>query len=199
MKWDWNMMEAIGAVVAAIMAIWAFSESLRMRKNSAFNTLFAQLIANHKELFADKELSAGFYSFFHKRLDDVRTMRDLVDSWNAYKGTLDDKRSVCFSHAFKYVYHEVVTVLSDGTINEKAKRHYLGIIQSCMNKDELFCYLVNLLQHFETYPDAEDYRVQLKRYHFFDDLMRAKDERYKDVMKGLCTQLYMDVGKLVNL
>lgn len=196
---NWNMMETVGAVVAAIMAILAFVESLRMRKNSAFNSLFAQLIANHKEIFADKSLSTDFYHFFYKRQDEVRTIQDLVDIWKKYKEYIGADQAVRFSHAFKYVYHEVVTVLSDETIGEQTKSRYLGIIQSYMNKDELFCYLVNLLQHFETYPDSEGYREELKRYHFFDDLLRVHDDRYHEVLSHLGTQLYMDVGTLVNL
>ena len=84
---------------------------------------------------------------------------------------------------------------------QDAAKPWLSLLHVASNGagSPFFCYLVNLLQYFETYPDAEDCRTQLKRYHFFDDLMRVKDERYKEVMNSLCVRLYMDAGKLLNL
>ncbi len=198
MKPDW--VEDIAATVAALMALLAFFQSLRTRKNSAFNALFSQLIANHKEVFADKPCTE-FYKYFADRLDDVKTVRDLVDIWAEFqKNKLNSEESVRFSHTFKYVYHEVTTVHKESTISTAAKRHYIGIIQSLMNKDELFCYLINLLQHFEKYPDDKnDYREQLKQYHFFDDLLRDQDERYREVMAHLCTYFYVDIRRIIEM
>lgn len=82
MKPDW--VEDIAATVAALMALLAFFQSLRTRKNSAFNALFSQLIANHKEVFADKPCTE-FYKYFADRLDDVKTVRDLVDIWAEFQ------------------------------------------------------------------------------------------------------------------
>lgn len=195
----WTMIEALGTWAAVIIALFAFLESNKTRKNSAFNALFAQLMANHKEAFSRKKWYSGFYDRFIRRMDDVRTIRDLCDLWREYSDGLPND-GVEFSHSFKYVYHEVVTVLKDTTIDDAAKRHYIGIIQSLMNKDELFCYLVNLLQHFENYPDeSNDYRRQLREHHFFDDLLREKDERYREAMAHLCIHLYEDVGELIAL
>ena len=195
----WSMIEAIGTLLAVAVAAMAYFESLRMRKNSAFNALFSQLIANHKEVFRRKKWYSGFYDRFILRMDEVRNIRDLCDLWREYNSGLPNQ-GVEFSHSFKYVYHEAVTVLKDTTIDDAAKRHYIGIIQSLMNKDELFCYLVNLLQHFENYPDeSNDYRRQLREHHFFDDLLREKDERYREAMAHLCIHLYEDVGELIAL
>ena len=92
------------------------------------------------------------------------------------------------------------TVLNDTTIDEKAKQHYIGIIQAMMNKHELFCYLISLLQHFENYPDDKnDYREQLKQYNFFADIMRKHDPLYTDLTEHLCNQLYIDVSKIINI
>lgn len=185
--------------MAVVVASFAYAESIQSRKNSAFNALFSQLIANHKDIFAEKDLTTGFYTYYIDERRHVTTIGGLVDVWNGYKVHIGYDKSVRFSHAFKYVYHEVVTVLTDDTIDRRQKRHYIGIIQSLMNKDELFCYLVNLLQHFEQYPDDEDYREQLKQYGFFDDLLREHDQRYREVMSHLCTYLYADISRLVSL
>ena len=194
------MIGAFGTWFAVLVAAAAFWESLRTRKNSAFNALFSQLIANHKEVSTKKQCTE-FYKYFYDRIDDVKTICDLVDLWAEFqKNKLNSEESVRFSHTFKYVYHEVTTVHKEGTISPPAKHHYIGIIQSLMNKDELFCYLINLLQHFEKYPDDEnDYREQLKQYHFFDDLLRDQDDRYREVMAHLCTYLYADVSKIIDL
>lgn len=193
------MIGAFGTWFAVLVAAAAFWESQRTRKNSAFNALFSQLIANHKELIADRPFTE-FYEFFVGRLDDLKTIRDLVYIWAEFQKGLGIEKSVRFSHTFKYVYHEVTTVHKEGTISTAAKHHYIGIIQSLMNKDELFCYLINLLQHFEKYPDDDnDYREQLKQYHFFDDLLRVQDERYRETMAHLCTYLYVEVGRIIEV
>lgn len=195
----WTMIGALGTWGAVVAAGFAYAQSLKMRKNSAFNALFTQLMENHKEVFANKKRCSDFYVMLYNKLDDVRNIRDLCDIWGAYNDSMKSD-SVKFSHAFKFVYHEVITVLDDDTINDLSKRRYIGIIQAMMNKDELFCYLVNLLQHFENYPeDDNDYREQLKQYHFFDDLLREHDRRYSEVMAHLCTCLYADVSRLIDI
>lgn len=196
----WTILTAVGTCLAAIVAASAYFESLKMRKNSAFNTLFAQLVENHNTIFSDKSLSAKFYHHFCKRLDNVWTMQDLCNVWNQFCNEIGVDETVKFSHAFKYVYHEAITILNDSTIDALTKRRYIGILQSLMNQDELFCYLINLLQHFEKYSDdGNDYREQLKQYNFFEDILREDDERYGDVMAHLCTSLYTDVKKIINL
>ena len=72
--------EAIATGFAALMAFIAFFQSQRTRKNSAFNALFSQLIANHKDVSTEK-ICTKFYEYFYDRMDDVRTIRDLVDFW----------------------------------------------------------------------------------------------------------------------
>lgn len=222
----WTFLQAVGTILSAAIAFWALrtakkaiKESQKMRKSSAFDALFSQLISNHKDVFkaeclqkpsvtkTDKAISSwfnqeqdaftNFYNYYVSQ-PKVETTRQLADMWEVYKGSIDN--SVHFSQACKYVYHEVCTVYNEESIDEKAKQHYIGIIQAMMNKHELFCYLVSLLQHFENYPeDKNDYREQLKQYNFFADIMRKHDPLYTDLMEHLCNQLYMDVSKIINI
>lgn len=222
----WTMIEAIGtilsavaALVALVIAVIAFRESQMMRKSSAFDALFSQLISNHKDVFGAeclqkpsvtktyKELPSwynrennaftNFYNYYQSQ-PKVETTHQLVRIWESYKDSIDN--SVHFSQACKYVYHEVCTVYNEKSIDEKAKQHYIGIIQAMMNKHELFCYLISLLQHFENYPeDKNDYREQLKQYNFFADIMRKHDPLYTDLMEHLCNQLYIDVSTIINI
>ena len=46
---------------------------------------------------------------------------------------------------------------------------------------------------------AAEYRRQLREHHFFDDLLREKDECYREAMAHLCIHLYEDVGELIVL
>ena len=194
-----NWITAIGTLIAAGVAICALVLSNNTKKNSAFSALFTQLLNNHKEVFNHKELYTKFYETFIINKNQVRTIFDICKLWRVYVDNLGKDYEVEFSHSFKYLYHEVTTVLEDDTIPERTKRRYIGIIQSCLNKDELFCYLINLLQHFETYPDSKDYRKQLKKYHFFDDLLRKHDTRYKDIMEHLSTYLYAELNMMMEI
>lgn len=221
----WTMIEAIGTILGAVVAlvalaiaIIAFRESQKMRKSSAFDALFSQLISSHKEVFRTECLQkrtvksesedtswynpkqdafTNFYNYYQSQ-PKVETTHQLVRIWESYKDSIDN--SVHFSQACKYVYHEVCAVYNEKSIDEKAKQHYIGIIQAMMNKHELFCYLISLLQHFENYPeDKNDYREQLKQYNFFADIMRKHDPLYTDLMEHLCNQLYIDVSKIINI
>ena len=192
------MIQALATLLAVIVAGLAYRESMRMRKSSGFNALFSQLIAIHKEAFVKKQFFIDFRKSFERDKNSIQTIDGLCDYWDRYQESLKNE-SVEFSHAFKYVYHEVVTVLYNESIDEQAKRHYIGIIQAMMNKDELLCYLVNLMQHFHRYPfDANDIREELRHHHFFDDLTRLHDKRYRPLMECLDKYLYSDISKLVS-
>lgn len=82
------------------------------------------------------------------------------------------------------------------------KHKYISIIQSQMNNDELFCYLLNLIDyHYEkkeekekptemvkeiedlTKKENENYCECLKNYDFFKDLVKSKE--YINYIKAL--------------
>ena len=214
-----DIIELCGVIVAIIAALLALYQSYSTRKSSAFDALFSQLISNHKDVFGadclqkpsvtktdeespswyygEQNAFTNFYNYYQSQ-PKVETTHQLVRIWESYKDSIDN--SVHFSQACKYVYHEVCAVYNEKSIDEKAKQHYIGIIQAMMNKHELFCYLISLLQHFENYPeDKNDYREQLKQYNFFSDIMRKHDPLYTDLMEHLCNKLYIDVSKIVNI
>ena len=62
----WTMIGAIATWLAVIVAGIAYFESLKMRKNSAFNALFTQLMENHKNVFAKKEWCTDFVTYVVK-------------------------------------------------------------------------------------------------------------------------------------
>ena len=213
----YNLSEWIGAFVsfgALIVAWYAFYESKKMRKSSTFSALFSQLIANHKDIFANNALSktalvkddkcdtkiavidrecdvfSNFYKYYEVRHEEVKKVVgevNIVNVWDDYIKMI--KEAAKFNNCFKYVYNEIRTVLDEKTIDDDAKKHYISIIQSYMNNEELFCYLINLLQHYGFYYRKDDYKSYLCKYGFFEDLLHSRDKHYSRLINDLRTTI----------
>lgn len=195
------------SALALTVAFYAYEESRIMRKNSTFSALFSQLINNHKNRFGDDVLKktalvvpfessidkndnvfSNFYKFYeshHKAIKDPTNNLSIIGVWDEYVQMI--KEGTKFSHCFKFVYNEIKTVLDEKTIDDNEKKHYMSIIQSYMNNDELFCYLINLLQHYGNYYREEEYKDSLCRYGFFGDLMQSRDKHYASLINDLRT------------
>lgn len=202
--------DVLVSVFALVVAWHAYKESRTMRKSSTFNILFSQLINNHKDRFSDealkKTISTGgygidvndnvfsnFYRYYetqHKAMKNSAGKLSIIAMWDNYVQMI--KEGTKFSHCFKYVYNEIRVVLDEKTINDDEKRHYMNIIQSYMNNDELFCYLMNLLQHYGGYYRKEEYKDLLYKYGFFGDLLQSRDKHYVSLINDLRTTV---VGK----
>lgn len=150
--------EVLVSVLALIVASYAYEESRTMRKSSTFSTLFSQLINNHKDRFGDEILKktplvvsfesgidkndnvfSNFYKYYelhHKAIKDPTNNLSIINVWDEYVQML--REGAKFSHCFKFVYNEIRTVLDEKTIDDNEKKHYMDIIQSYMNNDELF-------------------------------------------------------------
>ena len=213
----YNISEWVDAVFsfsALIVAVKAFKESQRMRRISTFNALFSQLIANHKDIFANNALKkttlvmddkcdtkiavldrecdvfSNFYNYYEVRHEDVKKTDgdvNIVNVWDDYVKMI--KEDAKFNNCFKYVYNEIRTVLDEKTIDDDAKKHYISIIQSYMNNDELFCYLINLLQHYGFYYREDGYKSCLCKYGFFEDLLNSRDKHYSRLINDLRTTI----------
>lgn len=213
----YNISEWVDAVFsfsALIVAVKAFKESQRMRRISTFNALFSQLIANHKDIFANNALKkttlvmddkcdtkiavidrecdvfSNFYKYYEVRHEDVKKTDgdvNIVNVWDDYVKMI--KEDAKFNNCFKYVYNEIRTVLDEKTIDDDAKKHYMSIIQSYMNNDELFCYLINLLQHYGFYYREDGYKSCLCKYGFFEDLLNSRDKHYSRLINDLRTTI----------
>ena len=80
-------------------------------------------------------------------------------------------------------------VLDEKTIDDDEKRHYMNIIQTYMNNDELFCCLINLLQHYGRYYKKEEYKDLLYRYVFSENLLQSRDKYYVSLINDLRTMV----------
>lgn len=205
-----SWLTALATIGAFIFAWLAYRQSLRARKSAAFYSVFSQLISSHKSIFGQAALQgklsshdnhsdrtseesvdafAAFYSFFednYKNLLDEKSSDkgvSIVTIWDRYIREL--RNSPKFSHCFKYAYHEIWTVINERTISEKEKKEYISIIQGCMNCDELFCYLINLLQHYHHRRDYNGFKNALRKYKFFKDLLHSRERNYLFIINEL--------------
>lgn len=208
---------AIATSFAACFAYRAFRQSQKARKSAAFSTLFAQLIDNHKSIFGNKESSkSSFVSLVNHFKDKIDSMKsesigsDFVEEM--YNEGLGD--DTYFSHCFKYVYYEIKTVLDERSLEDNERMHYMGVIQACMNYDELFAYFINLLQHFSkdylkkkgkcTFQRNRfnkrdnDFMAGLLRYGFFNNLSEGHGETYIKQLQILYRNSSEDSKKIIR-
>jgi len=205
-----SWLTTFATIGAFIFAWLAYRQSLRARKNASFCTLLAQLLGSHKHIFGNKALAETvfiatgtykisssyfginpnddvFTSFFnyyktqHHTLipsPDKGASSTITDVWDKYVSNL--KEEAKFSNCFKYVYYEIKTVLDEDSLTLEERKHYIGIIQANMNYDELFCYFINLLQHFARIPEyGSDYMKGLYANDFFENIMNRPDFKYR--------------------
>ena len=161
----WTGLSSVATILSAIAVFFSViiaRKSMKIAKNTSFNTLFAQLMDNHISIFSKETLKVtseedtkhvsvftDFFDHCKKRIhsSDEEVSKPVQDIYNDFLNTLVDSSD--FSRCFKFVYHEIKTVQNTFTEGEKDERkHYIGIIQASMNYDELFAYFINLLQHF---------------------------------------------------
>lgn len=186
-----NWITAIAISLAACFAYRAYRQSLKARKSAAFSTLFAQLIENHKSIFGNKENTessfVSLFNYFNDKIDSLKSesiSSDFVEQM--YNEGLGD--DTYFSHCFKYVYYEIKTVLDEDSLDDDERRHYMGVVQACMTYDELFCYFINLLQHFSKKRwrcEDRSFMEELKKIDFFKNLTEGHNETYKKLIKDL--------------
>ena len=216
-----DYLNVLGTFFLALMATFAFWESLKMRRRSSFNAIFTQLLSNHVAIFKDVAESnpissstkiktnvfAGFYEDYKVSRTLPMNGEKLQELWKHYCDNIPD--SIKFSHAFKYVFHEAKTVYDEYRTTDPMRKQYIKIIQANMSQDELFCYLINLLQHYfksEEKEEIKQYFENLKESNFFEDLIR-KDGKYCPVICELRNtpdsktdlQLLFDEKQLENL
>lgn len=197
-----NIISAVFTAIAAVIALFAYLQSIKTRMNSSFDAIFTQLLASlHSFFYTDYvkktrlkqgnivsvgNISIGidpdlnvflnfctFYQTYFKRKGDTFSVQEISQIWKAYSNALLYESD--FLICFKYLYHTIDTV-SKFSLDEKTKRQYIGIIQSQLNLDVLFCYLINQIVMAD--DKENEFTHTLKDYDFFKDLYEDGD-RYK--------------------
>lgn len=115
----------------------------------------------------------NFCSIYKKYANNNSHMLDenkINQLWQSYTNSLVNQS--CFLNCFKYFYH-MVTAVIDSPLDEEYKKKYIGIIQSQLNLDILFCYLINLIAVYQGKEAV--YCSKLKQYEFFKNLFEDHD------------------------
>lgn len=202
----WSMIEALATCLAAACALWAYIQSNKMRKLTSFDAVFTQLIANlhlfinnetvlePKYIQPDNSITSGKINAFlafsqrYKKSREGNKMFDeseIIELWNTFTDSLQYKS--IFLNCFKYIYHMVEVVL-ESPLSEKEKSQYIGIIQSQLNLDILFCYLIN--QIVVNRGSKTNYSEKLKKYKFFKNLNDDHDGYERLVKFTIHTCIY---------
>lgn len=178
-------------------------ESEKSRNYNAFYTMFTQLISIQAELFKEARFNCtkkcfplswikkesvfhNFVCYYENRTKDTDLSIDKIAIiWNDFYKHISRKYD--FSKCFKYIYHEIDIILDfetkikDYDKKDDSLRHYAQLVSGNMNKDELFCYFINLLVFFyENETDTEKREAHLNfliKYDFFQDICRVGSKR----------------------
>lgn len=198
---DWGgfatCVTAIFALVSVFLAFKAFSSQTLAAKRTSFDATFTQIFAQHSILYKKVQCPsmvhchfAGFRRYFQFRIYYNAGPVTNQQIWEEYNRRLQigcgEECSSNFKNYFKYIYKEVTYIRdnSDGLLNDADQRQYVGLIEGQMNNDELFCYLVNLLEYYEKNTDNQkliSYFEYLKQNAFFKEI--CKTDGYKDDVK----------------
>ena len=212
---DWTASVSVIAVcITAVCAYLAYQESLKSRRQNAFSDMFTQLLVMQKDIFTKKTLVTtdfiigkqpqnaiqqknifwNFVEYYKVESEDKKlSLQQICDIWVGFYGIICEKSD--FSQCFKYIYHEIDTILKNQDIfqNKEAKDYYVKLIQATMNKDELFCYFINLLDFFHKHDFNDNRRKHielLQEAEFFSDICRLNDkDEYCKLMVGIKSAL----------
>ena len=176
---------------SVLLAYRAFRKQSETARHTTFDTLFSQMLANHHNLYQKAvgnensnifhEMCVSFRDCSHK---DPMSPKEIFEFWNAYREKIGADFAN-FDNYFKYIYYEVNWVCRQEIFNDEEKKRYVRMIQSQMNNEELFCYVVNLLAYYyldqvrrgvkdfnDSIKITEHYKYleSLRNHSFFNDL-----------------------------
>lgn len=184
---DWGdfatCLTALFALISIYLAYRAFMGQVNASRRASFDATFTQIFAQHNTLRArvadkNRNLFTVFIEYYELNHEIIR--RRLENGNNTIITELYNNFNIQdildFKNYFKYIYHEITTVTEqeEDILDENAKKRYIGLIQSQMNNDELFCYFINQIAHYDEYSEKDskvkEYAQTLKRYNFFGEL-----------------------------
>lgn len=171
-------------------------------KRASFDTTFTQIFAQHSILYKKAQDSLTGHCCFAEFRTHFQTQVELAnikgtkttnkEIWEEYNKSLEQQsgkkeRTSNFRNYFKYIYIEVHYIEEEAEkagLDESTQKRYVRLIEGQMNNDELFCYLVNLLEYYEKSNKREElksYFEYLKKNAFFKEI--CKTDGYKDDVK----------------
>lgn len=192
---------AICALISIYLAYKAFRGQVNASRRASFDATFTQIFAQHNTLRA--RVISHSNSFWCEKNVFTRCKEEfaqkgnqtVLEFWKHFnEKVIKNEVSVDFKNFFKYIYHEVTTVTDQEkkVLDNYTKKKYIQLIQAQMNNDELFCYLINQIAHYDEHATNEKvkkYADKLKKYDFFKELCESKNN-----YRGLIYRMYKDTN-----
>lgn len=192
---------AICALISIYLAYKAFRGQVNASRRASFDATFTQIFAQHNTLRA--RVISHSNSFWCEKNVFTRCKEEfaqkgnqtVLEFWKHFnEKVIKNEVSVDFKNFFKYIYHEVTTVTDQEkkVLDNYTKKKYIDLIQAQMNNDELFCYLINQIAHYDEHAKnkkVKKYADKLKKYDFFKELCESKN-----YYRGLIYRMYKDTN-----
>lgn len=124
---------------------------------------------------------AEYYMEFVKMKPDTEfSVDNLKKIWGNFVDELVYEEY--FNNCFKYIYNVINLIVQNKELSDEEKRAYVERVQALLNKNEMFCYFLNLISFYSIQGMTESkYIKTLKKYKFFDDLFRSY--QFSDIIK----------------
>lgn len=158
------------SLVSVILVCLTFIEQSKMSYKTQFESVFFDMLHTLRELKTD-DISRTFSDIQEKvivHFNSPFTPNDINPTESkeaiAYYFQLHNNSDV-IHHYFRYLYHIVMYVCSDKSLNDKEKEKYVSLIQAQMSNDELLTTLFNVINYGNT-----SYIEVLDKYHLFENL-----------------------------
>lgn len=160
----------------------------KMRQDS----ISEEFLSEHKKQFFRNSVKEAYGFFFNNN----RLSRKTLILPNNYAISMFTPREVdSLRNYFKYLYHIICYVVFDKELSQSDKETYMDMIQAQMSTDELFCYMINVMDYCyrvdgrisnsipDDVCDGEDkdqeneaYLNTLFKFDFFKDLFRKPND-----------------------
>jgi len=141
------------------------------------------------EIAIDKEhpialsLAEYYKSVVDKYPDTEFSIDNLKKLWGMFVNELVYEEY--FNNCFKYIYNVINLIVQNDELSDEEKRVYVERVQALLNKNEMFCYFLNLTSFYLLQELTESkYIKTLKEYRFFDDLFRS-DQFSRIIQKSI--------------
>lgn len=148
------------------------------KKNGQEASIHIELKSVKHEIAIDKEhpITLAFAEYYKSVVDKYPDTEFSIDNlkklWGMFVNELVYEEY--FNNCFKYIYNIVNLVVQNEEMSDKEKRVYVERVQALLNKNEMFCYFLNLISFYSLEGLTESkYIKTLKEYRFFDDLFRS--------------------------
>lgn len=203
-KLMYNHYDSLLNILGLLIALYAAGCAMLSWRFSTFNSIFTQLMCGHRDVYRkvvakNDNPFTNFYEAYELKFRDKNLIskKNICDFYKSYLGLIDETSNnkimettdaINMCSYFKYIYHEVCFINNFKYLSSNKKKEYISMIQAQMSNHELFCYLINQIEH-----ENQEYHRVLKMNKFFDNL-------HESVLSSTIDKISIEERqKLINL